>query len=305
MEITMKVAPFSYHDPENLPEGLELLAGLEHARLLAGGQSLVPYLAFRMQRCDHLIDLNAIPELSGIHEEHGRLVIGAMTRQREIASSPLVSQHCSIAKDALHLIGHIATRTRGTLGGSLSNMDPSAELFGVSALHDATFHVQSVRGGRDIAVADWAETFMKPAIAADEILTSVSWLSWPKGHGHAFLEFSKRHHDYAIVAAGALMTIDADRRINRAAIMVIGCDIAPTRLIRAEAVVLGQRGSNELFAEAALEVETLAAFPDSFAHQGYPRRFVSADYRRQLGLVLARRAMECAYAQSTYIQERH
>jgi aerobic carbon-monoxide dehydrogenase medium subunit len=301
----MKVAPFSYHDPENLPKGLELLAGLEHARLLAGGQSLVPYLAFRTQRCDHLIDLNAIPELFGIHEQDGRLVIGAMTRQREIASSPLVSQHCPIAQDALHLIGHIATRTRGTLGGSLSNMDPSAELFGVSALHDATFHVQSVRGGRDITVADWAETFMKPAIAADEMLTSVSWLPWPQGHGHAFLEFSKRHHDYAIVAAGALMTVDADRRINRAAIMVIGCGIAPTRLIGAEALVLGQRGSSELFAEAAHEVATLAAFPDSFAHQGYPRRFVSADYRRQLGLVLARRAMESAYAQSISIQKRH
>jgi aerobic carbon-monoxide dehydrogenase medium subunit len=301
----MKVAPFSYHDPENLPKGLELLAGLENARLLAGGQSLVPYLAFRTQRCDHLIDLNAIPELTGIQEQDGRLVIGAMTRQREIASSPLVSQHCPIAQDALHLIGHIATRTRGTLGGSLSNMDPSAELFGVSALHDATFHIQSVRGGRDIAVADWAETFMKPVIAADEMLTSVSWLPWPKGHGHAFLEFSKRHHDYAIVAAGALMTIDADGRINRAAVTVIGCGIAPTRLVKAEALLLGQRGSDELFAEAAHEVETLAAFPDSFAHQGYPRRFVSADYRRQLGLVLVRRAMECAYAKSTYLPRSH
>jgi CO/xanthine dehydrogenase FAD-binding subunit len=129
------------------------------------------------------------------------------------------------------------------------------------------------------------------------MLTSVSC--------HAFLEFSKRHHDYAIVAAGALMAIDADGRINRAAVTVIGCGIAPTRLVKAEALLLGQRGSDELFAEAAHEVETLAAFPDSFAHQGYPRRFVSADYRRQLGLVLVRRAMECAYAKSTHLPRRH
>ena len=300
----MKVAQFSYHDPASLPEALGLLTQLENTRLLAGGQSLLPYLAFRMQRCDHLIDLNAITELAGVQEKDGRLVIGAMTRQREIAASAQVGLHCPIAQDALHLIGHIATRTRGTLGGSLSNMDPSAELFGVSALHDATFHVESTRGRRDIAVWDWADTFMKPAIAKDEMLTSVSWRPWPKGHGHAFLEFSKRHHDYAIVAAGALITVDDDRRINRASVMVLGCGIAPSRLTKAEGMVLGQQGSPELFAEAAREVETLPPFPDAFAHRGYPRRFVSADYRRHLGLVLARRAMEQAFAKSTQIQGR-
>jgi aerobic carbon-monoxide dehydrogenase medium subunit len=122
-----------------------LLEKLDDAKPLAGGQSLVPYLVFRMQRHRHLIDLNNIPELAHCSTEDGFLRIGAMTRQRTLLESKLIIDVCPILQDALHLIGHQATRTRGTIGGSLCNMDPSAELFGVAALHNATLRVRSSR----------------------------------------------------------------------------------------------------------------------------------------------------------------
>ena len=299
----MKVAPFSYHAPSSTEAALALRQELPGTEILAGGQSLVPYLAFRMRRCENLIDLNGISELAGIKEVNGRLEIGAMTRQRGIAGSELVARHAPVAQDALKMIGHIATRTRGTLGGSLCNMDPAAELFGVSVLHDAVLHVQSARGARDIGIDDWAQGFMTPALAPDEMLTRISWLSWPVGHGHGFVEFSKRHHDYAVVAAGALVTIGADGRITRAAAMVVGCGIKPARLHRAEAILLGQIGSPGLFHEAAREVESLPEFPEEEADQGYPRRFVSGAFRRRLGLEMAERAIEMAYASARPVEE--
>ncbi len=291
----MTIAAFSYHDPTSLPEALQLLEKLDDAKPLAGGQSLVPYLFFRMQRHRHLIDLNNIPELSYCSTEQGFLRIGAMARQRTLLESKLIGEVCPILQDALHLIGHQATRTLGTIGGSLCNMDPSAELFGVAALHNATLRVRSSRGEREIGVSDWAETFMKPSMAADEMLCEIRWKLWPKGHGHAFQEFSKRHHDYAIVASGALMTHDGNGKIKQVSLMVIGLGIKPTRLTEAEEMLTGKAPTAELFAKAAKSVRQYELFPEEFANQGYPRRFVSAQFRRHLGEVYARRVMEAAW----------
>jgi carbon-monoxide dehydrogenase medium subunit len=248
-----------------------------------------------MQRHRHLIDLNNIPELSYCSTEQGFLRIGAMARQRTLLESKLIGEVCPILQDALHLIGHQATRTRGTIGGSLCNMDPSAELFGVAALHNATLRVRSSRGEREIGVSDWAETFMKPSMAADEMLCEIRWKLWPKGHGHAFQEFSKRHHDYAIVASGALMTHDGDGKIKQVSLMVIGLGIKPTRLTEAEEMLTGKAPTAELFAKAAKSVRQYELFPEEFANQGYPRRFVSAQFRHHLGEVYARRVMEAAW----------
>jgi aerobic carbon-monoxide dehydrogenase medium subunit len=291
----MAIALFSYHDPTSVPEALELLEKLEDAKPLAGGQSLVPYLFFRMQRYRHLIDLNNIRELSYCSTENGFLRIGAMTRQRTLLESSLIAEVCPILQDALHVLGHQATRTRGTIGGSLSNMDPSADLFGVSALHNATLHVRSSRGEREIKVSDWAETFMKPSMARNEMLCEVSWKLWPKGHGHAYQKFAKRHHDYAIVASGALMTHDGGGKIKQVSLVVIGLGIKPTRLTEAEEMLTGKAPTAELFAEAAKSVRQYELYPEEFANQGYPRRFVSAEFRRHLGEVYARRVMEAAW----------
>jgi carbon-monoxide dehydrogenase medium subunit len=291
----MAIAPFSYHDPTSVPEALELLEKLEDAKPLAGGQSLVPYLFFRMQRHRHLIDLNNIRELSYCSTEDGFLRIGAMTRQRTLLESSLIAEVCPILQDALHVLGHQATRTRGTIGGSLSNMDPSADLFGVSALHNATLRVRSSRGEREIKVSDWAETFMKPSMARNEMLCEVRWKLWPKGHGHAYQKFAKRHHDYAIVASGALMTHDGGGKIKQVSLVVIGLGIKPTRLAEAEEMLTGKAPTAELFAKAAKSVRQYELFPEEFANQSYPRRFVSAQFRRHLGEVYARRVMQAAW----------
>jgi carbon-monoxide dehydrogenase medium subunit len=291
----MAIAAFSYHDPTSVPEALKLLEKLEDAKPLAGGQSLVPYLFFRMQRHRHLIDLNNIPELSYCSTEDGFLRIGAMTRQRTLLESGLIAEICPILQDALHVLGHQATRTRGTIGGSLSNMDPSADLFGVSALHNAILRVRSSRGEREIKVSDWAETFMKPSMARNEMLCEVRWKLWPKGHGHAYQKFAKRHHDYAIVASGALMTHDGGGKIKQVSLVVIGLGIKPTRLTEAEEMLTGKAPTVELFAEAAKSVRQYELYPEEFANQGYPRRFVSAEFRRHLGEVYARRVMEAAW----------
>jgi carbon-monoxide dehydrogenase medium subunit len=291
----MAIAAFSYHDPTSVPEALKLLEKLEDAKPLAGGQSLVPYLFFRMQRHRHLIDLNNIPELSYCSTEDGFLRIGAMTRQSTLLESGLIAEICPILQDALHVLGHQATRTRGTIGGSLSNMDPSADLFGVSALHNAILRVRSSRGEREIKVSDWAETFMKPSMAQNEMLCEVRWKLWPKGHGHAYQKFAKRHHDYAIVASGALMTHDGGGKIKQVSLVVIGLGIKPTRLTEAEEMLTGKAPTVELFAEAAKSVRQYELYPEEFANQGYPRRFVSAEFRRHLGEVYARRVMEAAW----------
>jgi carbon-monoxide dehydrogenase medium subunit len=248
-----------------------------------------------MQRHRHLIDLNNIRELSYCSTEDGFLRIGAMTRQRTLLESSLIAEVCPILQDALHVLGHQATRTRGTIGGSLSNMDPSADLFGVSALHNAILRVRSSRGEREIKVSDWAETFMKPSMARNEMLCEVRWKLWPKGHGHAYQKFAKRHHDYAIVASGALMTHDGGGKIQQVSLVVIGLGIKPTRLTEAEEMLTGKAPTAELFAKAAKSVRQYELFPEEFANQSYPRRFVSAQFRRHLGEVYARRVMQAAW----------
>ena len=294
----MTAAPFAYADPATLPEVLDLLDRLEDVRLLAGGQSLIPYLQFRMARPASVVDLNRAGELAGIAERDGRLEIGAMTRQRTLAESSLVAARAPVVHEALRLIGHVATRTRGTLGGSVANLDPSAELIAVTALLDGVLHVRSVRGERTLGVADWARDLLTPALDPGEMLTRIDWSPWPAGHGYAFLEFSKRHHDYAVVAAGALMTVDEEGRITRAAAVVAGVGIVATRLTAAERLLTGKVGRPELFAAAARSAADLEPLTDAQADTGYPRRFVSAGYRRHLGEVLTRRALHLAYARA-------
>ena len=293
--VRVKPTPFSYHAPTSEPEAVALLGELDDARVLAGGQSLVPLLNFRKVRCAHLIDLNEIAELAGIQVADGWLLIGAMTRQRDLAESQLLAGVSPITREALHFVGHLATRTRGTLGGSLCNLDPCAELYSASLLQDAVLHVKGARGDRQVPIASWPSGYMTPALGADEMLTSVSWRVWPPGHGHGFAEFSHRHHDYAIATAGALMTGTGDGRIDAVAVAVAGIAPAPVRLSAAEAMLHGEPGSPGLFAEAAQTAFALEPFSDQVAAQHYPNRFVTVSYRQRLGVVLTQRALALAW----------
>ena len=281
----MKPPPFTYHDPRTIPEVLDLLAEKDNARLLSGGQSLMPMLNMRYVLPDDVIDLNRVDGLSGIEAANGSLGIAGMTRQRDIEFSDVVASRCPIMIEAILQVGHRQTRNRGTLGGSLAHLDPSAELPAVAMALDATIHVESKRGKRDIAMADFPAGYMTPSIELDEMVTGATFPLWEEGHGYAFIEFARRHGDFAIVSAGALMTTDGAGKVDRVSIVVSGVGPSPLRCTDAERMILGQTPELELFREAAETARAFDAMEDIHA---------PSSYRQHLAAVLSRRALEKA-----------
>src|SRR5256885_4448227 len=168
----MKPPPFSYHDPRTIADVVGLLGRLDNAKLLAGGQSLMPMLNMRFVLPDHIIDLNQVEGLAFIRESNGALEIGAMTRQRDLEFSDLIRQRCPLMHAAILNVGHRQTRNRGTLGGSLCHLDPSAELVSVATALDATVMVQGPNGTREIAIDVFPVAYMTPAIEPNEIVTA-------------------------------------------------------------------------------------------------------------------------------------
>src|SRR5262245_31984384 len=225
----MKPPPFTYHDPQTSAEAVALLARLDNARLLAGGQSLMPMLNMRMVLPDHVIDLNRVEGLSYIREANGGLEIGAMTRQRDLEYSDAVRAHCPLMHEAIMQVGHRQTRNRGTLGGSLCQLDPSAELVSVAAALEATIEVAGPGGVRHIPFAQFPAGYMTPALEPGEMVTGARFPRWAAGHGYAFVEFARRHGDFAIVSAAALLEADGGGKITRASVTIGGIGPAPVR----------------------------------------------------------------------------
>lgn len=283
----MKPPPFNYHDPATLDEAVELLATLDNARPLAGGQSLMPMLNMRFVMPDHVVDLNRIAELAGISLDGDMLVIGAMTRQRDVEFSELVARRCPMLIEALHNVGHRQTRNRGTIGGSLCHLDPAAELPTVACALDAQVEVVGPRGRRVIAFADFPLGYMTPALEPDELATRVAFPLWDSAAGSAFLEFSRRHGDFAIVSAAAALQLDGEGRIARAALALGGVGETPLRMSEAEAALVGQTASAETLRAASEICRSVEAVGDVY---------VPASYRRHLAGVMARRALEQALA---------
>jgi carbon-monoxide dehydrogenase medium subunit len=280
----MKPPPFQYHDPKTVPEAVALLGRLENAKLLAGGQSLMPMLKMRFVLPDHVIDLNRVDGLAYIKEADGVLEIGAMTRQRDIEFSELVKAKCPLLHQAIMHIGHRQTRNRGTIGGSLCHLDPAAELVSVAAAHDATVTVEGPGGRREIAFRDFPAGYLTPAIELNEMVTAVRFPLWPAGHKAAFIEFSRRHGDFAIVSAAALLLVEAGK-ISRASVTIGGVAVAPVRAADVESAITGQPPSSELFRTACESCRAIEAMEDIHA---------TAEYRQHLAAVLSRRALEKA-----------
>jgi len=278
----MKPPPFHYHDPRTLADAVELLSRLDNAKLLAGGQSLMPMLNMRFVLPDHVVDLNRVDGLSYIRESDGALAIGAMTRQRELEFSDLVRARLPLLHEAILQVGHRQTRNRGTIGGSLAHLDPAAELVSIAAAYDAVVTVTGPHGARDIAFAEFPAAYMTPAIEPHEILTAVRIPSWPQGHGHAFIEFSRRHGDFAIVSAAALLQADSAGRVARASLTLGGLGAAPVRMREVEHALIGEPPGDELFRNLCESCRSLEAVDDIHA---------SAGYRQHLAAVLARRAL--------------
>ncbi|HEY4073954.1 MAG TPA: FAD binding domain-containing protein [Herbaspirillum sp.] len=287
----MKPSEFEYHAPKSLAEAVALLASLPDAKLLAGGQSLMPMMNFRYLMTSHLIDLNGVDALSGIEEKNGRLHIGSMTRQRDIELSPLVAQHTPLIPEAYSLVSHKQIRNRGTYGGALCQLDPSSEQPCFTAVLDGVLTIAAQDGDgvqlRELPMADWARMYMTPALEEGEMLVGVALDIWPAGHGYAFEEFARRHGDYAIVGVAALCTADAQGRLDRVALAVCGVAAGPVRLYDVEAVLRGRAMD-----EAAIEFASAAASEIDVMSDAH----VSSDYRRHLAGLLTERALRTAFS---------
>lgn len=286
----MKPPAFEYHRPGSLDEACELLASLENAKILAGGQSLIAMLNMRFAFFDHLVDLNNVTELSFVREaDGGGIAIGAMTRQRDLEHSALIRDRCPLITEAIGHIGHRQTRNRGTIGGSLCHLDPAAELPAVAMALDATINVRSVRGSRAIPMAEFPAFYMTPAIEHDEIVTSIEFDAWPAGHGHGFTEYARRHGDFAIVACAALLDLESGGTVRRAAIVVGGVGTSPIRCAEVEAALVGSTGGADAHERASAACREIDAMEDVHATRAY---------RRNLAQVLASRALDAAYARA-------
>jgi aerobic carbon-monoxide dehydrogenase medium subunit len=287
----MKPSEFEYHAPTSLEEAVALLARLPDAKVLAGGQSLMPMMNFRYLMTSHLIDLNGIPALSGIEVRDGRLRIGSMTRQRDIELAAPVIRHAPIIREAYGLVSHKQIRNRGTYGGSLCQLDPSSEQPCFTSVLDGVLSIAGLDGDRvrmrELPMADWAQTYMTPALEEGELLAGVSLEIWPPGHGYAFEEFARRHGDYAIVGVAALCTADAAGRLDRVALAVCGVAAGPVRLRAAELALRGlaaDEDAGRLAGDAARQLEVM-----SDAHVG-------TDYRQHLAGILTERALRTAFS---------
>jgi aerobic carbon-monoxide dehydrogenase medium subunit len=277
----MKPAPFDYHAPRTLVEAAGLLATLENAKVLAGGQSLVPMMNFRYVIVDHLVDLAQVEGLRGVTVADGVLRIGAMTCQRDLEFSPDIEQHCPLMRAALGHVGHRQTRNRGTIGGSLVHADPAAELPAVCAAYDATVEIASTRGTRELPLAEFSAGFMATVVEPDEIVTAIKLPLWPTGHGYGFHEFARRRGDFAIAGAAVLVETTSGI-VKRAAVALCGIATTPVRLRDAEAALVGKTLDAATIKAAAATARALEPIQD--IHAG-------ADYRRHLAEVLTRRAL--------------
>ena len=279
-------APFDYVAPRTIDEAVaELARGGPDAKVLAGGQSLVPLLNFRLARPSLLVDLNRIPELSYVEPRDGGTAIGAMTRQSRIERDPGLAHGQPLLHEAIGWVGHTAIRTRGTLGGSLAHADPAAELPAAAVCLGARFDVVGPRGRRTVAAEDFFLGYLTTALDPDEILVE-TWLpSLLPSTGQAWLEFARRHGDFALVGVGVSLSVDRDS-VRDARIVLTGVGGAPARAREAETLLVG--GSVSERVGAAADAARSAIDPEADIH-------ASKEYRAHLAGVLTERAIHVAY----------
>jgi CO/xanthine dehydrogenase FAD-binding subunit len=288
----MKPSQFVYFEPTTLHEALTLLDQHgDDAKVLSGGQSLIPALNFRLSAPAYLIDINRLSELDYIRADGESVVLGALTRHRTLERSPLVQERLPLLHEAAGWIGHAAIRTRGTLGGSLAHADPAAELPVVMVALSADFTVESLaEGTREIPATEFYLNFLTTALGPADLLTSVRIPSPPVNMGWAFHEISRRHGDFALVAVAAGIAVGADGRVTEARVALGGVSPTPVRSTVAEESLVGQVPSQQLFAAAA-QAAAAELDPDGDLH-------ASADLRRHLAANLIASALASASQRS-------
>ncbi len=286
----MKPPRFAYHAPASAEEALGLLARHgEAARVLAGGQSLVPMLNFRLARPEHLVDINRVPGLDGISvAADGGLRLGARVRQRALERSPLIAERCPLLAQAMPFVGHPQIRTRGTLGGSLAHADPAAELPAVMVALGAELTLRRATGERRVAAEEFFVAALSSALAPDELVIEIALPAWPARTGGELREVAVRRGDFALGGAVATLTLDGQGRVSAARVVCFGVASRPVRMTGAEASLVGGAPTPTAFAEAG-RLAREAADPHEDIH-------ASAGYRKRLAGILTARALAGALA---------
>ena len=283
----MKPAPFELETAHSIDDVLTLLADTDReVKVLAGGQSLVPLMNFRLARPAVLVDLNRLPELQYIRERDGGLAIGAMTRQSALEQSDVVARLAPLVAEAVPLVAHRPIRNRGTLGGSLAHADPAAELCTVALALDATLVARSGRGERLIRVEDFFVGPFTTTLQSDELLTEVRLPAFPNDAGWAFEEVARRNGDFAMLAVAAVLQVDAAGRIALARLAYTSMGPKPLRAQRGERALVGQAPIAETFTAAA-EAAMADLEPGDDLH-------ATRAYRLQVGQALTCRALQRA-----------
>lgn len=279
----MRLPPFAYARASTVDEALDLLReGGDEAKLLAGGQSLVPVLAYRLVHPSHIVDIDSVTGLDGIAEKNGELEIGALVRHARLERAGLDGAHVLIALAARH-IGHVPIRTRGTLGGSLAHADPAAELPVAALALEARVVLRSAQGERDVATDRFLLGPFTTAIAPDEMIVALRIpRAAPRSYG-GFREFSLRSGDFALASAGVAVVCEENGAVSRARIVVGAVEPVPKLVNEAEDVLVGARLEPDTIAEAA---RVAAASCEPVAE-----RNVDAATRRDLVAALVREAL--------------
>jgi len=285
----VKPPPFEYHVADSLDQALSLLADYgDDAKPLAGGQSLIPLLNFRLARPTALIDLNHIDALQGItRAADGGLRIGAMTRQRALERDTNVRQHAPLVVETMPHVAHPQIRNRGTIGGSLAHAEPAAELPAVMITLGARLHLRSKRAERWVSADEFFTGLFATALQTGELLTTVEIPTMPERTGYAFEEVARRHGDFALLGVAASVTVDETGNCRDARITLVNPGAGAERMQRAASSLIG-RATDNAAAQAAGEIAAADITATGDVH-------ASPAYRRQLARVLTRRALLRAF----------
>jgi carbon-monoxide dehydrogenase medium subunit len=284
----MKLPPFDYACPTTLPEAIELLASHDDAKAIAGGQSLVPMLAFRLAQPSLLVDLRKLADLRGIRISDAGVTLGAMVRWRDIEDDERLETAHPLLKAAISHVAHYQIRNRGTVGGSIAHADPAAEMPGIAMTCDAEIAVVGKSGAHVIQAADFFQGALTTALTTDEIIVEIRLPAWPAGRRWGFQEFARRRGDFAMAAAAVFYDQDARGKARNAHVGVIGVGDRPLRLTAVEDVLNGESIDEATIAKA--DAATSAAVePQDDIH-------ASAAYRRSLVGTMVERALKSAAA---------
>lgn len=292
----MKPAPFEYVAPQSLAEALAAMQeyGFD-AKLLAGGQSLVPVMNFRLAQPGALVDLNGVTELDFMRREaDGRFRFGAMVRQRQLERDPLIAEHLPLLHEVMPHIAHPQIRNRGTFGGSLAHADPAGELPVIAVALHGRFRLQSANGDRWVDASDYFTGLFETACGDEEILTEIELPPLPPRTGTAFMEVARRHGDYALSGVAAVVTVDGDGRCTAARLVYLNAGEVPVVAGEAAGMLVGEMVSEELLTDTAVHASQNEIQPTGDIH-------ATTEFKTHLAKVLTIRALQQAFERTNRV----